>query len=37
MRRREFIATLGGAAVWPLVALGQQTKIWRVGFRPAQE
>ena len=34
MRRREFIALLGGAAaVWPIVAHGQQTtKIRTVGF-----
>jgi len=31
MRRREFIAGLGGAAVWPLVALAQQPKLLRVG------
>jgi putative ABC transport system substrate-binding protein len=30
VRRREFIATLGGAAVWPLVARAQQ-KIFRIG------
>jgi putative ABC transport system substrate-binding protein len=33
MKRREFIAGLGSAAVWPVVARGQQAgKIWRVGF-----
>jgi putative ABC transport system substrate-binding protein len=32
MRRRAFIAGLGGAAAWPVVARGQQTKVWRVGF-----
>jgi putative tryptophan/tyrosine transport system substrate-binding protein len=31
MRRRGFIAALGGAAVWPLVARAQQ-KMYRVGF-----
>jgi putative tryptophan/tyrosine transport system substrate-binding protein len=32
MRRREFIAALGGAAAWPVVARGQQAKVWRVGY-----
>jgi putative tryptophan/tyrosine transport system substrate-binding protein len=32
MRRREFIASLGGAAVWPLVAHGQQAdRVRRIG------
>jgi putative ABC transport system substrate-binding protein len=31
MRRREFIAVLGGAAAWPTVARGQQAARYRVG------
>jgi putative tryptophan/tyrosine transport system substrate-binding protein len=32
VRRRAFIAALGGAAAWPLVTGAQQNKVWRIGY-----
>ena len=32
MKRREFIALIGGAACWPVASPAQQAKVWRIGM-----
>src|SRR6187401_891063 len=31
MRRREFMTMIGGVAAWPVVALAQQSALYRIG------
>ena len=31
-KRRDFIAAVGSAAMWPVVAWAQQETVWRVGY-----
>ena len=37
MKRRTFIAALGGAAAWPVVGRAQQQKSWRIGIITIQQ
>jgi putative tryptophan/tyrosine transport system substrate-binding protein len=38
MRRREFIALVGGGVAWPLTVRAQQpTKVWRIGYLGAAQ
>jgi hypothetical protein len=36
IRRREFIAGLGSAALWPVVARAQQAAVPVIGYRGAR-
>src|SRR5262249_28161985 len=38
MRRREFIALVGGGVAWPLAVRAQQSiKVWRIGYLGAAQ
>src|SRR4051812_25845932 len=32
MRRRDFLSLLGSAVSWPVMAVAQPSKVWRIGM-----